>query len=260
VTGPANRMAPLPTLHRATDRATLTLVAPPGKPPTLDHDSLAALDTLLGELAAQPPRLLVVRSDSPKYFCVGANVRALATLDADSIGAWVRLGHRVFNRLADLPCPVVARVAGYAMGGGLELALSCDLIYAADDARFAQSEARLGFIPGWGGTHRLVRRVGVAQAKRLFFSGATLDAPAAHALGLADRVEPSAGLDAVIDEFAAAVGANNPYALATFKRIVDDDEAAARARCVELESELSRACCADPDARSRLHDFLAKRK
>ncbi len=241
-------------------RATIVLSAPAGKPPTLDHSSLASLERVIGELKAARPRVVVVRSNTPKYFCVGANLQALEKITPETIGAWVELGHRVFNALADLPCPVVAHVSGYAMGGGLELAMSCDAIFASADARFAQSEATLGFIPGWGATFRLVERVGVAQAKRLFFTGALLDADAAQKIGLVDEVVAPEKLEAAIDAFAAAVVANNENALATFKRIVDGERARARERGLAAESMLSSDCCADPDAKERLQRFLTKRR
>ena len=131
--------------------ATLHLVPPEGKPPTMDQDVLTMLGNVISELENAAPRLLIVRSRSSRFFCVGANIAVLKETNADTIIPWVKLGNEVLNRLEDLPYPVIAVVEGYAMGGGLELAMACDLIFAADSARFAQSEAGLGFIPGWGG-------------------------------------------------------------------------------------------------------------
>ena len=247
-------------LQRSAGRAAIVLTAPEGKPPTLDHEVLAHLERIVIELAANPPRLVVVRSASAKYFCVGANVGVLEAMTEDTIGPWVQLGHRVFNRLEDLPCPTIARVCGFAMGGGLELAMSCDLIFTSHDAKLGQSEAALGFIPGWGGTFRLVERVGVAQAKRLFYTGEAIGADAARELGLVDRVLPAGELDAALDAFANATSLNNATALSTFKRIVNAERRAARDRAAAAEARLSRDCCADPDARQRLQRFLARRK
>jgi enoyl-CoA hydratase len=246
-------------LERSGTRATIILAAPAGKPPTLDPDNLGELERIIGELRAAPPRTVVVRSNQPKYFCVGANVRVLETINEATIEAWVRLGHRVFNQLEDLPCPVIARMTGHAIGGGLELAMSCDLIVAADDARLAQSEAGLGFIPGWGGTFRLVERVGAAQAKRMFFTGAGLDARAASAAGLVDQVVAPDAIDAAVEELLVAVEKNNPAALASFKHIVSAERTASRERCAALEAEASLACVRDPDAKERLRRFLTRR-
>jgi enoyl-CoA hydratase len=150
---------------------TLSLVpAVSGKPPTLDHAALDRLDAALAEVEAKANsiRLLFVCSAAPKYFCVGADLTALKLVSTETIGAWIDHGHRTFNRLADLPMPVVARIEGYALGGGLELALACDLIFAGETAQLGQTEAKLGFVAGWGGSWRLPRRVGVARPRNCF--------------------------------------------------------------------------------------------
>jgi enoyl-CoA hydratase len=139
-----------------TDRVgTLTLTpATAGKPPTLNHAVLDQFDAVLAQLetAARSADLdlVFIRSAAPKYFCVGADVASLQTLDAESIILWVEHGHRVFNRLEDLPVPVVARVEGYALGGGLKLAMACDAIFASESAQLGQTEAKLGFVAGSG--------------------------------------------------------------------------------------------------------------
>lgn len=247
-------------LERQGDRAALVLSGPAGKPPTLDPASIGELETAIARLQADPPRVVVLKSNSPKFFCVGANLRVLETTNEETIVPWVMLGHRVFNRLEDLPCPVIAQVGGYAMGGGLELAMCCDLIYAAAEAKLAQSEAGLGFIPGWGGSWRLAERVGASQAKRLFFTGAMLEAESAHELGLIDLVVPGVGLDAAVEECAAAILKQSAYAIATFKRIQGDERRAARDRCAAAEAQLSRGCLQDPDTKTRLQQFLARKK
>lgn len=149
-----------------------------GKPATLDHRALDELADRLEEIRSRGDglrgdglRAVVVQSDSEKYFVVGANVNALATLDVETIVPWIEKGHAVFDELEALPLPVVARLEGYALGGGLELALACDLIVASDRARLGQPEANLGFVAGWGGCYRLPRRVGLCRAKELFFTG-----------------------------------------------------------------------------------------
>lgn len=247
-------------VERSGTTATLVLVAPAGKPPTLDGDSLGELASAVADLAANPPRAVILRSSEPKYFCVGANLRVLEQTNEETIVPWVRRGHEALNQLEDLPCPVVARISGYAMGGGLELAMACDLIFAASDAKFAQSEAGLGFIPGWGGTLRLAERVGAAAAKRLFYTGAMIEAVPARELGLVDEVCPPDRLDATLEEFAAAVAKNSAYATATFKRIINDERRAARARCLHAEAEQSRGCLRDPETKERLQRFLTRRK
>jgi enoyl-CoA hydratase len=249
--------------------AELTLSAPEGRPPALNATTLAEMARLLDDLAGclqqdavaagAVPRVLRVGSASPKYFCVGADLRALQGIDAGNIGDWVRAGHAVFNRLEDLPIPVIAAVSGYAMGGGLELAMACDVIFAADEAVFGQTEARLGFVPGWGGARRLRDRVGDGAAKRLFYSGATIDGRQAAALGLADLAVPAAGLEAAVDEFCAAVAGNSAGAITGFKEMFGNEERAARQRNLEAELLASERSVRDPDTQRRLQDFFAAR-
>lgn len=247
-------------LERSGETATIVMAAPAGKPPTLDQAVLDELEQALDSLAAQPPRVVVIQSSEPKYFCVGANLHVLQELNADSIVPWVRHGHRVLLRLEELPCPVIAQVSGYAMGGGLELAMACDLIAAGDDAKFAQSEAGLGFIPGWGGTDRLVERVGIATAKRLFFTGQILDAAAAHRAGLVDIMAPAAQLSATVQECADSVLKQSGYALAAFKRIVNGKRRAEREQAATTEAIHSQGCLRDPGTRERIQAFLQRRK
>lgn len=259
---------------------TLTLVPPEGKPPTLDGEVLDVLAARLLELAPAPhevrlsecqvdgqlkeshlcrPRVLVIASASQKYFCAGANIRVLQTTTADTIGAWVRRGHDVFMQLEQLSIPVVARVSGYALGGGLELALACDQIIADANAIMGQTEARLGLLTGWGASVRLPERVGAARAKQLFFSGDLLSAGEAKEIGLVDEVASSENLDRSVGAFAAKVSLNSAGAIAAFKRIINDEQTAARRRNREREAEFSAECLRDADTGKRMSAFLAER-
>lgn len=245
--------------------ATLTLVADePRRPPTFDHPTLDALDARLTEVAARlgpaSIRLLFIRSASPRFFCAGANLNALQTINADTIGAWVAHGHEVFARLEDLPIPTVARVEGFALGGGLELALACDLIFARDTAELGQTEAALGFVAGWGGSMRLPRRVGVARAKELFFSARRVPAAAALTYGLIDFCGDADALAAHCDDFASAVKSGSARSHAEHKRLVDAAAGRSRADGARAEADASVACLRDSDTAARLRHFLHARK
>ena len=237
--------------------AAIRLACPEGKPPTLDHAVLDGLGAAIEELAARPPRAVILRSDSPKYFCVGADLNALQEINAETIGRWVRHGHDVFNALEDLPCPVIARVEGYALGGGLELALAADLIYAADSARLGLTEAKMGFIPGWGGSRRLPQRVGAARAKQCFFAGRVLDAREAQSIGLVDHVADAARTDAAIIACVEEILPCSAGAIATFKRVLAEAHGEPRRRNAQAEADHSTACVRDPDTLRRLNDFFA---
>lgn len=250
----------------------------PGKPTTLDLRVLDELDACLDDIdlrlaagsdrrsavdvrtgAESPPdlRALIVHSAFPKYFLVGANVNALQTLNAETIVPWVQRGHAVFNRLARLPLPVIARVEGYALGGGLELAMACDLIAATEAAKFGQPEAKLGVVAGWGGSYRLPRRVGVARAKELFFTGRIVDAQTAFAIGLADFV---GDVDAYLDALLADIRACGRAAVASMKHLIDHSPAITiEQNCLD-EAVASSRVMADVETQARVARYLESRK
>jgi len=241
---------------------TLTLVPPEGKPPTLDHTVMDAFERELAGLEGRAGELraVVLRSASPRFFCAGANLRVMETIDRDSIGPWVRRGHALLNRLEALPVPVVARVEGYALGGGLELAMACDLIFASSAARFGQTETKLGFVTGWGGGYRLVRRVGLARAKELVFSGRIVDPPEAVRLGLAEWQGAPDELETRLGEFLAAVQGNSRIAVAAMKRILESSPHTRLDQNMAIEAEESRRVLVDGDAAERLQAFLRKKE
>ena len=232
----------------------------PEKPVTLDHTVLAELDACLDEILAgvEALRAVIVRSCSAKYFIVGANIRALQEQDAATIVPWVRHGHAVFNKLAGLPLPVLARVEGFALGGGLELALACDLILATETARFGQPEAKLGFVAGWGGSHRLPARIGVARAKELFFTGKIIDAETAAQIGLADFVGDPAALDAHISELLAGIQTCSPEAVAQMKQLVDSSAMRTIEESALAEAVASSECLASDETQARVAEFLTR--
>jgi enoyl-CoA hydratase len=241
------------------DVATILLSPPEGKPATLDGEVLQALESCIERVRSQQPRVVIVRSTSERFFCVGANINVLKETNEDSIVPWVMQGHRVLNMLEDLPMPVIAVVEGYAMGGGLELAMACDLIFASDQAKFAQSEAGLGFIPGWGGTRRLAARIGVAKAKYWFYNGKMMDAAKATEIGLIDFSGEQVALEAELNDFTGSVAGNNQNAISQFKTILNNQEREARDANATVEAFSSMSCLKDADTKNRLNDFLNKR-
>ena len=240
--------------------ATICMVPPVGKPVTLDEEVLSELEQAIEKVNRDSPQLVLLRSDSEKFFCVGANLNVLKETTEQSIVSWVMRGHAVLNKLEDLSMPVAAVVEGYAIGGGLELAMACDLIFASDTAKFAQSEAGLGFIPGWGGTRRLTQRIGVAKAKYYFYSGKMIDATTAQGIGLIDIVCNKEVFGAEIREFTKDVLAQNSNALSQFKVIVNNEHNRGRDENAAVEAFRSVSCLQDPDAKQRLDDFLNKRR
>lgn len=246
-------------LELEADVATIFLQPPDGKPPTLDLQTLDELDKCVHEIQRKEPRVVLVKSTSNRFFCVGANLNALSDIDENTISPWVLKGHQVFNKIEDLAMPVIAVVEGYAMGGGLELAIACDLIFASHDAKFAQSEASLGFIPGWGGTHRLAKRIGVSKAKFYFYNGQMLDAQEAKEIGLVDLVANQGELETAMQGYCQSILNANQNAISQFKTILNDQQRAARDENAAIEASRSVTCLQDPDTKQRLHDFLTKK-
>lgn len=250
-------------LEIADDVATLWLRPPTEtKPPTLDGAVLADLERTISQVQAGAQRgevrLLWVRSRSPKFFCAGANLAMLRTVTAETIETWVREGHRVLAQLEDLPVPVVARVEGYALGGGLELALACDLVFSGHTAQFGQTEAKLGFVAGWGGSWRLPRRVGLARAKELFFTGRLVAAEEAARLGLVDFCGDAAALEAHAAQFAAAVRAGSAVSHAGHKHLLRQAAGWTREESASGEAAASAGCLRSGDTQARLRAFFAR--
>ena len=200
-----------------------------------------------------------LRSTSERFFCVGANINVLKHTDEQTIIPWVMQGHRVLNMFEDLPVPVVAVMEGYAMGGGLELAMACDLIFASDNALLAHCEATMGFVPGWGGTRRLAARIGASKAKYYYYSGKTIDAHKAAEIGLVDFAGSKTELENELNEFTAAVIANNRNAICQFKAVLTAQQRQARDETAAAEAFRSVSCLQDPDTKQRLHDFITKK-
>ncbi|MCJ0765953.1 enoyl-CoA hydratase/isomerase family protein [Variovorax terrae] len=195
----------------------------PDKLNVLTLATLEALDRACGELEQRREvRAVVVHSTNPKAFCAGADIAEWGALPA--VDMWrlsTRLGHRVLDRLARLPQPTIAAIDGLALGGGLELALACDIRIAGDAARFGMPETTVGAVPGWGGTLRLPTVVGVPQAKRLLFSGAMIDVAEALRIGLIQEWVHSDSALAQARTMAAQIVRNAPFAVRMIKQLLD---------------------------------------
>jgi enoyl-CoA hydratase len=153
----------------------------------------------------------------------------------------------------------VAAVNGFALGGGCELALACDFIYASDKAKFGQPEVKLGVIPGFGGTQRLARRVGVAKAKELCVTGDIIDAGEALRIGLADAVVPAEELMAKVTALAVRIAANGPLAVAAAKRVIHQGQSMSLEAALALEQRSFGELFATADQREGMAAFLGKR-
>ena len=175
----------------------------------LDVATLTALRDTLAELAADGDvRALVLTGAGERAFAAGADIAYMSGLGPEDAKAWGALGHEAGTLLETMPKPTIAAINGFALGGGCELALACDIRYASSRAKIGQPEIDLGIVTGWGGTQRLARICGVGVAKELIFTGRTIDADEALRIGLVTAVhEPGDLLDAALATAAALAGA-----------------------------------------------------
>lgn len=235
----------------------------PDKLNALDFELLRDLGALVADLTSRPattrPRVLIVTGSGDKAFAAGADIAAMSTMPPEEARAFSEFGQRVGRALEEAPFPSIAAVNGFALGGGAELALACDFIIASDRARFGQPEVGLGLVPGFGGTQRLVRRVGIGIARELLYTGAVIDAARAKTIGLANEVVPHAELLGKTKDIGRAIASKAPLAIATCKRLVLRGSDVSLDTALEAETLAFGAAFATKDAREGIDAFLARR-
>ena len=192
----------------------------------LSTDMLRAIAAGVGEVAGDADARALVVTGEGRAFAAGADIAEMKDFTAEEALAFSRLGHESFASLEALSIPTIAAVNGFALGGGCELALACDWIYASEKARFGQPEVNLGVIPGFGGTTRLARRVGVAWAKEIALTGDPLDAETAQRIGLANRVVPPEELVEKALAAGQSVASRGPVAVARAKQVIQEGHGA----------------------------------
>ena len=205
-------------------------------------------------------RVLVLTGAGDRAFVAGADITTFPTLNPLQARHFAEKGQSVFFMLEHLPKPVIACVNGFALGGGCELAMSCDFIYASDKARFGQPEINLGLIPGYGGTQRLARLIGRAKAKELCMTGEMIDAQQAKDLGLVAKVFSAEQLMDETMKAAKLMATRAPGVLRSLKQLINRGlDVDLKSGCA-LEAEAFGLCFASQDAREGVSAFLEKRK
>ena len=226
----------------------------------LDRATLEELLECCERLGADTSVRAVVLTGEGRAFAAGADIAEMRGLDAQQAEAFSRLGHAAMDALESLAAPTVAAVNGYALGGGCELACACDWIYASEKARFGQPEVNLGLIPGFGGTGRLVRRIGSAWAKELVLGGEPIDAETALRIGLVNRIfAPDALLGSALDA-AKKIAGKGPLAIATAKRVMVQGQDADVRTAHALEQAAFGVIFAGAERAEGMDAFLEKRE
>jgi len=238
---------------------TLTLHRPE-KLNALDAELLGALAAAFEELARDASiRACILTGAGDKAFAAGADIAAMANMTPAEAEAFSRRGHAICAAIEDAPFPVIGAVNGFALGGGCEIALACDFLYASEKAKFGQPEVKLGVIPGFGGTQRLARRVGLGVARELCYTGAVLDAQAALRIGLVNAVVPHAELAGKTLDVAKAIAAVGPLAVSACKRVLLRGADVPLTDANALETKAFAELFATGDQREGMAAFLAKR-
>jgi enoyl-CoA hydratase len=225
----------------------------------LDVATLTDLRDRLRELAADDDiRVVILTGAGEKAFVAGADIKYMSGLAVDQAKEWGALGHEAGRLLETMPKPTIAAINGFALGGGCELALACDIRYAGSGAKLGQPEVNLGIIPGWGGTQRLARVCGLGVAKELIFTGRVIGADEALRIGLVNAVH-----DPVLDkarETAALLATKSPIALGLMKELANRALGGDHAANLDAEGETFGELFSSEDAKEGLTAFVEKRE
>ncbi len=238
--------------------STLTIDRP-DKLNALSEEVLADLGAAIETIAGNEDVWAAVITGTGKAFVAGADIAAMKGMSEAQGRAFGALGHDVFTAIENLRCPVIAAVNGFALGGGCELALACDFVYASTRAKFGQPEVNLGIIPGFGGTQRLPRRVGSALARELIYTGQMLNAEEALRIGLANAVFEPHELLTAAHKTAAEIASKGPLAVAAAKRLIRDGADLPLPEANRLEQEAFGEAFGTHDQREGMAAFLEKR-
>ena len=232
----------------------------------LNSAVLSGLSKTLDELDARihnakDIRAVIVQGAGPKAFVAGADIKEMNGLNRDQARAFAERGQKVFRRFEILDVPVIASVQGFALGGGCELALACDFIYASEGAKFGLPEVTLGLIPGFGGTQRLAKVVGLNKAREMIFTGSMLSAQEALQVGLVNKVlADEAALKAEVIKVAETIASRGPIAVREAKKAVLQGYVLDIDSGLELERDAFGELFGFSDVKEGLSAFVEKRK
>lgn len=222
---------------------------------------LAELDLALDEIEKDEDiRVLLLTGAGEKSFVAGADITELARFNPLQAKQFSKGGQKIINRLQALAIPVIAAVNGFALGGGSEIALACDFIYAAETATFGLPEITLGIIPGFGGTQRLPRLIGTNMAKELIFTGKMVPAPQAKEIGLVNQIFPAEELMPAVTKTAKAIASKGKVSLRAAKQAVNSGIGVDLATGLEIEVDAFTICMTSQDAKEGTSAFIEKRK
>lgn len=249
------------TVLRERDGAVVTVTLNrPDKLNALNAELLGELDATFAELSRDASIACVILTGAgEKAFAAGADIAAMSAMSTEEARAFSETGHRVCSRIERAPFPVVGAVNGFALGGGCEIALACDFLYASDKAKLGQPEVNLGVMPGFGGTQRLARRVGIGRARELCYTADVIGAEEAKRIGLVNAVVPAAELLPKVRDVATKIASKGRLAVAQCKRVLFSGADVPVDVANALETQAFAQLFGTEDQREGMKAFLEKR-
>jgi enoyl-CoA hydratase len=227
----------------------------------LNTELVAALGKAMDDIAADEAiRCVILTGAGDKAFVAGADIKEMVEMNAQQARAFMRKGHKVMNKIQYLEKPIIAAINGFCLGGGLELAMSCDVRYASDTAKLGLPEVGLGIHPGFGGTQRLARLVGQGKASELVFTADQIDANEALRIGLVQKVVPAAKLMEEVMGLAKRISSKGPIAVRLAKASLNAGLASDFRTGLNYEVETVTQTFATEDLREGMKAFIEKRK
>lgn len=225
----------------------------------MNLDVMNEFISLLDGLEKDSSKVIIITGDGPKAFSAGADIEYMSNIGPTEAEKYALRGHEVLNKIEKLEKPVIAAVNGYALGGGCELALACDIRFASPNAQLGQPEVTLGICPGWGGTQRLLRIVGPSRAKDLIFSGRKITAEEAFSMGLINKIIPSENLLSETRAYAKTIAKNSNFAIGVSKMLVNRGTDANLDTGLKLEIYSWAVCFSTKDREERMRKFVEKK-
>lgn len=225
----------------------------------LNSKVLEDLAEVFGAVDLETTRALILTGAGEKSFVAGADIGEMSSLTKAEGEAFGKKGNDIFRMIETFPIPVIAAVNGFALGGGCEIAMSCDIRIASENAIFGQPEVGLGITPGFGGTQRLARLIGDGMAKQLIYTAKNIKADEALRIGLVNAVYPQEELLAAAEKMAGQIAANAPIAVRACKKAIGDGRQVNIDEALVIEEKLFGSCFESEDQREGMANFLRKK-
>jgi len=242
-----------------TDIAILTINRPKALN-ALNSQVLDELDKVLESIDTEKIRALIITGAGEKSFVAGADIAEMSTLTKVQGAEFSKKGNDVFRKIETFPIPVIAAINGFALGGGCEISMSCDIRICSDNAIFGQPEVGLGITPGFGGTQRLARLVGLGMAKQMIFTGQNIKAEEAYRIGLVNAVYPQQELLNEAKKLATTIAKNGANAIKNSKKAINDGYQMEIDKAIQIEEQLFGECFQSDEQVIRMKNFLEKGK